>query len=101
MNILTHTDQFDFFVDAMYYGYQWKEAMYILVSYSAIKEGDKIVSSIDYIGAEPWLIGSIATRGNWMAVSKEMIEATQDIAEKHFRNPHVDEAVMTAIAPFI
>ena len=95
-------EQFDFHIDAKYYGYQWTEALYITVCYSAIKDNDKIISSIDTITVEPWLIGSIITHGYWLAVNKEMIEAAQDAAEKHFnRNPHVDETVMTAIAPFI
>jgi hypothetical protein len=99
--IQQHADQFDFNVDPEHYGFQWKGPMYIQVHYAAIKEDARVIASIETITAEPWLIGSIVIRNNWMAVSKEMIEATQDIAEKHFRNAHVDETVMTAIAPFI
>lgn len=102
MNILTHTDQFDFNVDPKYYGFQWTEAMYITVTYSAISDDSKVVSSIDNICAEPWLIGSIATHGNWMFVSKEMIEAAQDHATKHFnRNSHVNETILGSIAAHI
>lgn len=95
-------EQFDFHVDAKYYGYQWTEALYITVSYSAIKDGDRIVSSIDVITVEPWLIGSIITHGYWMIVSKELIEAAQDAATKEFaRNSHVNETIMSALAPHI
>lgn len=102
MNILTHTDEFKCFIDAMYYGFQWKEAQYIDVEYSAIKKGDEVVASVQSIKAEPWLIGSIAVRNKWMEVSNHIDAATLDHATKHFnRNSHVDETVMTAIAPFI
>jgi surface antigen len=102
MSIKNMTDQFDFYVDPKHYVFQWTEAMYITVAYSAIKEGDRVVSSIDNITAEPWLIGSIATHGNWMLVSKEMIEAAQDHATKEFnRNGQANEAIMSAIAPYI
>lgn len=95
-------DQFDFHVDAKYYGYQWVEALYITVSYSAIKDTDKIISSIDTITVEPWLIGSIITHGYWLTVNKEMIEAAQDAAEKHFaRNSQVNETIFQALAPHI
>ena len=102
MNIQSHSDQFDFHVDPKHYGFQWKGPMYMQIHYAAIKEGDKVIASIETITAEPWLIGSIAIRDNWMAVSKETIEAAQDAAEKHFkRNGHVNETVMSALAPFI
>lgn len=95
-------EQFDFHIDAKYYGYQWTEALYITVSYSALKDGDRIVSSVDIITAEPWLIGSIVTHGNWMIVSKEMIDAAQAAAEKEFaRNGHIDETILSALVPHI
>jgi hypothetical protein len=100
--ILQHTDQFDFHVDPKYYGYQWEGAKYLHIHYSAIKEGDKVISSIDMIAGEPWLLGSIYIHNNWLVVSKETIEAAQAAAEKHFnRNNHVNETVMSALAPHI
>lgn len=95
-------EQFDFHVDAKYYGYQWTEALYITVSYSALKDGDQIVSSIDVITVEPWLLGSIIVHGYWTTVNKEMAQAAQDHAEKEFsRNNHVVDTIMNAIAPHI
>lgn len=93
-------EQFDFHVDAKYYGYQWGDALYITVSYSALKDGGKVVSSIDVITVEPWLIGSIITHGYWLTVNKEIIEAAQDAAEKKFANP-VHPTKTSALAPFI
>lgn len=105
-------DQFDFHVDAKYYGYQWTESLYITVSYSALKDGDKIISSIDVITAEPWLIGSIITHGYWLTVNKEMVEAAQDKAVKEFNKQvaaddgnamlkNVHPTIASALAPFI
>lgn len=102
MNILTHTDEFKCFIDAMYYGFQWKEAQYIDVEYSAIKKGDEVIVSVQKIKAEPWLIGSIAVRNNWMEVSNHIDAATLDHATKHFnRNSHVDETILGSIAAHI
>jgi hypothetical protein len=99
--ILQHADQFDFYVDPKHYGFQWKGAMYMQIHYAAIKEGDKVIASIETITAEPWLIGSIVVHNNWLAVSKETIEAAQDVAEKHFnRNTQVSPTILQAIAPF-
>jgi hypothetical protein len=95
------TDSFDHHVDARHFGFQWTEAMYIFVQYSAIKEGNKIVSSIDSITAEPWLIGSIVAHCNWEIVNKEIIEAGQDAARKEFaRNGQVNQTLQ-ALTPFI
>lgn len=103
-------EQFDFHVDAKYYGYQWTEALYITVSYSALKDGDKIISSIDTITVEPWLMGSIITHGYWMTVNKEMIEAAQDKAAKEFNKQgaadnamlkNIHPTIASALAPFI
>lgn len=105
MNIKSITDQFDFHVDARHFGFQWPEAMYITVQYSALKDDGPIVSSIDSITAEPWLIGSIVTHGNWMTVSKEMIEAAQDAAVKEFNKQgmlaNINPIIASAIAPHI
>jgi hypothetical protein len=96
------TGDYQFYVDPMYYGFQWTEAMYITVQYSAIKEGDSVVASANAITAAPWLLGSINMRGNWMAVDKEITTATQVHAEKEFaRNNQVHDTIMEAIAPFI
>lgn len=96
------TGKFDFHVDPSHYGFQWKGPMYINVNYSAVMVGGRVISSIDKITAEPWLIGSIVIRGNWMAVNRETIEAAQDHAEKEFaRNGHVNPTIMSALAPFI
>lgn len=84
------TGDFDFHVDPKYFGFQWAEAMYIHAVYSAIKENERVISSIDIIAAEPWLIGSIVTHCYWMEVSKEMIAAAQDHAEKEFANSSCD-----------
>jgi len=90
------------FVDAMHYGFQWTEAQYITVEYSAIKEGDNVVASVNNISATPWLIGSITMRGNWMFVDKEITEAAQDHATKEFaKQGQVHPIIMGAVAPHI
>jgi len=102
MKLQSITGDFDFYVDPMYYGFQWTEAMYITVQYSAIKEGDSVVASANNITAAPWLLGSINMRGNWMAVDKQITTATQAHAEKEFnRNGQVNETIMEALTPFI
>ena len=102
MSIQTHTGQFDFHVDPKYYGFQWTEAIYITVDYSAIKQDDGIVASVNKISAAPWLIGSINMRGNWMFVDKEMTAAAQDHAEKEFsRSIQIHPTIASALAPFI
>lgn len=95
------TDSFDFHVDPKHYGYQWTEAMYIFVQYSALKDGDRIIASIDSVTAEPWLIGSIVIHNSWMDVNKEIIAAAQDHAEKEFAKGQVLPTIMSALAPFI
>jgi hypothetical protein len=97
-------ESFDFHVDPKHYGFQWEEAMYIFVQYHAIKDeyDGRVVSSIESFTAEPWLVSSIVTHGNWMIVSKEMMAAAQDHAEKSFaKSGQVNETIMSAIAPFI
>jgi hypothetical protein len=101
MTIQSHTGEFKCFIDAMYYGFQWKEAQYIDVEFTAVKRDDEVVASVQTIKAQPWLIGSITIRGNWMEVSKLIEAATLDHATKHFRNSHVDKTVMAALAPHI
>lgn len=98
MNIKSIIDQFDFHVDASHYGYQWTEDMYITVDYSAIKEGEQVVASVNKISATPWLMGSIAMRGNWMAVDKEIIAAAQDHAEKEFNKQSAADIASTMLA---
>lgn len=94
--------QFDFHVDAKHFNFQWSEAMYITVKYSALKRGDDVVVSVYEIGGAPWLLSSIAMRGNWMIVDREITAAAQDHAEKEFAsNGHVDKTIMSAIAPHI
>jgi hypothetical protein len=92
--------QFDFHVDAKYFNFQWSEAMYINVKYSALKRGNDVVVSVYEISGAPWLISSIAMRGNWMFVDKEIIAAAQDHAEKAFGG-QVHPTIMSAIAPHI
>lgn len=93
---------FDFHVDPVHYGFQWSEPMYITVEYSALKRDGEVVASAYTYKASPWLIGSIVIRGNWMAVDKEMTAAAQDHATKEFaRNGHVNETILSAIAPHI
>lgn len=102
MSIQIHTGQFDFHVDAEYYGFQWAEDMYITVDYTAIKDNGQVVASVNKISATPWLIGSIAIRGNWIFVDKEIVAAAQDHAEKEFnRNIQVHPTIASALAPFI
>lgn len=102
MNIQSISPTFDFHVDPMFFGFQWTEAQYITVEYSALKQDGEVVASVHKISATPWLIGSITIRGNWMAVDKEITAAAQDHAKKEFgRNGHVDQTVMSAIAPHI
>lgn len=101
MTIQTRTGEFKCFIDAMYYGFQWKEAQYITVEYSALKRDNEVVASVQTVKAQPWLIGSITIRGNWMEVSKHIEAAAQDHAEKEFGNSHVDKTIMSAIAPHI
>lgn len=96
------TAQFDFHVDARHFNFQWSEAMYITVKYSALKRDGEVVASVYEISAAPWLIGSITMRGNWMVVDKEITAAAQDHATKEFaRNGQVDETIMSALAPHI
>lgn len=86
----------------MYYGFQWKEAQYIDVEYTALKRDNEVVASVQNIKAQPWLIGSIAVRNNWMEVSKHIDAATLDHATKEFaRNNHVDEIILGSIAAHI
>lgn len=93
---------FDFHVDAKHFNFQWSEAMYITVKYSVLKRGDDVVVSVYEISGAPWLITSIAMRGNWMIVDKEIIAAAQDHATKEFgRNSNVHPTIMSAIAPHI
>lgn len=95
-------NSFDFHVDPMYYGFQWSEAQYITVEYSALKKDDGVVSSAYTYKASPWLLASIAMRGHWMAVDKEITAAAQDHAAKEFnRNGHVDETILSALMPHI
>lgn len=101
-NIKATAGRFAFHVDPKHYGFQWTEPMYITVDYTAIKQGDDVVASVYSIAAMPWLITSIAMRGNWMIVDKEITAAAQDHAEKDFgRNGHVDKTIMSAITPHI
>lgn len=104
------TGQFKFHVDAMHYGFQWTEAQYITVDYTALKQKDGVVSSVHSITAEPWLLGSITMRGNWMAVDKEISEAAQDAAVKEFEKQieepddfltGIHPTIASAIAPHI
>lgn len=102
MTLQATTGTFDFHIDPKHYGFQWSAAMYITVEYTALKEGNEIVASAHKYSAEPWLISSIAMRGNWMIVDKEITAAAQDHATKEFaRNGHVNETIMSVIAPFI
>lgn len=101
MKIQSHTGEFKCFIDAMYYGFQWKEAQYIDVEYTAVKRGNEVVASVQNIKAQPWLIGAIVIRNNWMEVSKHIDAATLDHATKQFRNSHVDETILESITPFI
>lgn len=96
------TGTFDFHVDPVHYGYQWTEPQYITVEYAALKKEDGVVASAYTYKASPWLIGSIAMRGNWMIVDKEITAAAQDAAEKEFaRNGQVDETILSALMPHI
>lgn len=91
-----------FEVASKHFNIQWKEIMYITVRYSAIESEGDVVASVYEISAAPWLLTSIAMRGNWMIVDKEITAAAQDHAVKEFaRNGHVDETIMSAIAPHI
>jgi hypothetical protein len=102
MKLQANTGSFDFHVDAKHFGFQWSEAMYIKVEYSALKRDGDVVASVYNISAAPWLIGSITIRGNWMIVDKEITSAAQDHAAKTFdRNDHVNETILSAIAPHI
>lgn len=93
---------FDFHIDPSHYGFQWIEAQYITVEYSALKREDGVVASAYTYKASPWLIGAIMIRNNWMAVDKEITAAAHDAAEKEFnRNGQVNETIMSAIAPHI
>lgn len=102
MTTKSTTGDFDFHVDPKHYGFQWKGPMCIFVQYSAIKDGDRVIASIDSVTAEPWLINSIVIHNNWMAVNTELIAAAQCAAEKEFnRNVHVDETILGALVPHI
>lgn len=102
MKTVTLSDKFKCFIDAMYYGFQWKEAQYMDVEFSAIKKGDDVVVAVQNIKAEPWLIGAIVIRNNWMEVSKHIDDATLAHATKEFnRNAHVNETVINAIANYL
>lgn len=102
MNPTPLTGTFKCFIDAMFYGFQWKEAQYIDVEFSAIKKDNDVVVAVQNIKAEPWLIGAIVIRNNWMEVSNHIDAATLDHATKHFnRNPHVNKTIAAAIAPHI
>lgn len=93
---------FDFHVDPVHYAFQWTEAQYITVEYAALKQEDEVIASAYTYKASPWLLASIAMRGNWMIVDKEITEAAQDAAVKEFgRNPHVDETILSALVPHI
>lgn len=83
--IKTISGKFAFHVDPMYYGFQWTEAQYITVDYTALKREGSVVASVYSIASVPWLIGSITMRGNWMQVDKEITEAAQDAAVKEFK----------------
>lgn len=102
MTLQAKTGSFDFHVDPKHYGFQWSEAQYITVEYSALIKEDGVVASAYTYKASPWLIGSIMIRNNWMAVDKEITAAAQDAAEKEFaRNGQVNETIMSAIATHI
>ena len=94
--------KFAFHVDPMYYGFQWTEAQYITVDYTAIKREDSVVASVYSIAVAPWLLGSITMRGNWMAVDKEISEAAQNAAVKEFEK-QIEEPddFLTGIHPTI
>lgn len=93
---------FDFHVDPMHFGFQWNEAQYITVEYAALTKEDAVVASAYTYKASPWLLASIAMRGNWMIVDKEITAAAQDHAAKEFaRNSHVDQTILSALMPHI
>lgn len=93
---------FDFHVDAKYFNFMWGGPMYITVSYTAWKAEGVIKFTLDNMTAPPFLIGSIVLNGSWWDVDVQMNAAAHDHAEKSFsRNNHVDETVMSAIAPHI
>ncbi len=97
MTAITRT--FDFHIDPLYYGFQFKEAQYITVEYVAMKGAN--AEAITY-KASPWLLGAIMFRGNWMAVDKEITAASQSHAAKEFaRNSHVDETILSALVGHI
>lgn len=98
--MITHT--FDFHVDAKHFNYMWTEAMYIAVQYAAWKEEGKIKYIINSISAPPFFLGSIVLHGNWWTVDVEINAAVLDHAGKEFaRNGHVNETIMSALAPHI
>jgi hypothetical protein len=102
MTIKSIYGKFAFHVDPVHYGFQWTEAMYITVDYTAIKQGNDVVASVYSIAAVPWLMTSIVMRNNWMTVDKEITAAAQDHAEKEFgRNGQVNPTILQALAPHI
>lgn len=102
MNVQSLTGEFKLFVDPMYYGYQWTEAQYVTIEYTAAKRGNDIGAAAQNVKGQPWLIGSIAVRNNWMEFSREIDAATLDHATKHFnRNSHVNETILGSIAAHI
>lgn len=102
MTTNTTTGKFAFHVEPKHYGFQWTEAQYITVDYTAIKQGNDVVASVYSIAAVPWLMTSIVMRDNWMIVDKEITAAAQSHAEKEFaRNTQVNPTILSALQPHI
>lgn len=96
------TATFDFHVDPLYFNFQWSEAQYITVEYSALNREGEVVASAYTYKASPWLLASISMRGHWMTVDKEITAAAQDHAAKEFaRNGHIDQTILSALMPHI
>lgn len=95
--------QFEFQVDAKYFGFQWT-GEYITVGYTAIIKDGKVGNlCITKNSAPPYIFGSIAVHGNWMEMYREMEAAAKDHAIKELSgmDSNVHPTIMRAIAPFI
>jgi hypothetical protein len=95
------TNSFKFHVDAKHFGFQWTEAMYIDVTYSAFIKGDKSEVAITNVSAPLFQMTSIVIHDNWLIVCEEMQKAAEANFAKVAPNGHVNPTVLNSIAYFI
>lgn len=97
----TITKTFKLHVDPSLYNFRWTEAQYVDVTYKAgITDSGHVVAAADVSGPM-YLLGMIACAGKWVEFNKEVESAAVANATPLLNNQHVNETVMSALAPHI